>query len=273
MRRTAIWPAMALRPGRWINSRLVDHVPYRRGTKQGRKVFTLQTCRRVTSHSMRVGKVAGFSYMPAWQRERSTPEARTAVSLHQPAGHLGKASVAHPERQRSVPAEDAFTGDGTTHVIFEPLDFIARLAAWCRNHGQPGAVSTASLRQTANTGRVTPAKRGRAVSTPGPRIGGAYVGRTPCRDDLGAAPQAGVRDRHRDLPACGGAMRIIACIRIPTSSIRSSHLDAKMAEPEGLRRPPCRRHRKRVCSTDQSMTTSLTAASSIDAVGFARPVG
>jgi hypothetical protein len=24
--------------------------------------------------------------------------------------------------------------DGTTHVIFEPLDFIARLAACCLNH-------------------------------------------------------------------------------------------------------------------------------------------
>jgi len=51
--------------------------------------------------------------------------------------------------------------DGTTHVIFEPEDFIARLAALVRGSGHRSA--------------------------PG--------------DVLGPMPQARIRHRHRDLPA------------------------------------------------------------------------
>jgi hypothetical protein len=40
--------------------------------------------------------------------------------------------------------------NGTTHVIFEPLDFIAKLAALVPAASQPHA-STASLHRTANT--------------------------------------------------------------------------------------------------------------------------
>jgi hypothetical protein len=58
-------------------------------------------------------------------------------------------------------------------------------------------------------------------------------------------------------PACGGAVRIIACIEDPlvietTAGMQEvvqrreqlpkilNHLDAKAAEPEAMRRPPCR---------------------------------
>ena len=86
----------------------------------------------------------------------------------------------------------------------------------------------------------------------------------PCRDDLGATPQASVipgilpstlRASLRlfeiapsDLvgidietcPACGGAMRIIACIEDPDVIEKIlTRLDAKTAEPEAPRRPPC----------------------------------
>ncbi len=79
----------------------------------------------------------------------------------------------------------------------------------------------------------------------------------PCRDDLGAAPQADVtpgilpsalRASLRlfqiapgdsvgidieTCPACGGAMRIIACIEDPEVIEKIlAHLDAKVAEPE-----------------------------------------
>jgi hypothetical protein len=95
--------------------------------------------------------------------------------------------------------------------------------------------------------------------------GGADTGRTPCRDDLGATPQASVipgilpstlRASLRlfeiapsDLvgidietcPACGGAMRIIACIEDPDVIEKIlAHLDGKAPEPKATRRPPCR---------------------------------
>jgi hypothetical protein len=42
-------------------------------------------------------------------------------------------------------------------------------------------------------------------------------------------------------PACGGAVRIIACIEDPTAIEKIlAHLAAKVAEPEASRRPPCR---------------------------------
>jgi len=42
-------------------------------------------------------------------------------------------------------------------------------------------------------------------------------------------------------PACGGAMRIIACIEDPDIIEKIlAHLDVKTAEPEAPRRPPCR---------------------------------
>lgn len=42
-------------------------------------------------------------------------------------------------------------------------------------------------------------------------------------------------------PACGGSVRIIACIEDPTVIEKIlTHLDAKVAEPEASRLPPCR---------------------------------
>ena len=42
-------------------------------------------------------------------------------------------------------------------------------------------------------------------------------------------------------PACGGAVRVIACIEDPVVVEKIlTHLDAKGAEPEAFRRPPCR---------------------------------
>jgi hypothetical protein len=42
-------------------------------------------------------------------------------------------------------------------------------------------------------------------------------------------------------PACGGAVRIIACIEDPVVIEKIlAHLDAKASEPEAPQRPPCR---------------------------------
>ena len=108
--------------------------------------------------------------------------------------------------------------DGTTHVIFEPLDFIARLAALVpkprvnltRFHG----VFAPNSKHRA---WVTPAKRGKGNkaktpnqpehSTPAERRA-AMTGFCSCKtgihafhgNNLGAAFETGIQHRHNDLP-------------------------------------------------------------------------
>ena len=100
------------------------------GSQAGRKVFTLQTlpsCNEpLVAH---VGKVAGFSLhagVAARAHEREKLErlcryiARPAVSEKR----LSLLSNCHVRYELKTPYRD-----GTTHVIFEPLDLIARLVA------------------------------------------------------------------------------------------------------------------------------------------------
>jgi hypothetical protein len=120
--------------------------------------------------------------------------------------------------------------NGTTHVIFEPLDFIARLAALVpkprvnltRFHG----VFAPNSRYRA---RVTPAKRGR--------------GSQRCSTGDSQAPTPGERRASmtwaqrlkrvfgidiETCRACGGAVRIIACIEDPVVIEKIlTHLDSK----------------------------------------------
>jgi hypothetical protein len=77
--------------------------------------------------------------------------------------------------------------DGTTLMIFEPQDFIARLAS---------LVPKPRAHLTLYHGVFAPASALRAQVVP-KRQPAAEL------DDLGAAAQAGVSDRHRDLPAGG----------------------------------------------------------------------
>ena len=50
------------------------------------------------------------------------------MSVHQPTGDLGKRLSLTPNGNVRYQLKTPYR-DGTTHVIFEPLDFIARLAA------------------------------------------------------------------------------------------------------------------------------------------------
>ena len=150
--------------------------------------------------------------------------------------------------------------DGTTHVIFEPLDFIARLAALVpkprvnltRFHGV--------FAPNSNYGaRVTPAKRGRGGQhartadpeepTPAERraaMAGFFAPAKPAYMPSLAITWAQRLKRVFGIdietcPACGGAVRIIACIEDPVVIEKIlTHLDAKEGEPEVTRRPWCR---------------------------------
>ncbi len=133
--------------------------------------------------------------------------------------------------------------DGTTHVIFEPLDFIARLAA---------LVPKPRVNLTRFHGAFAPNSRYRARVTPGKRgKGGPHTTTADPEERTPAERRAAMTWAQRlkrvygidieTCPACGGAMRIIACIE-DSDVIEKilTHLDAKAPEPEATRRPPCR---------------------------------
>jgi len=115
--------------------------------------------------------------------------------------------------------------DGTTHVIFEPLDFLARLAALVpsprvnltRFHGV--FAPNAALRS-----KIVPALRGRGKHAR-PAGEGASA---PCRGSLSWAQRL-KRVFAIDIETCercGGAVKIIACVRDPRfdgiSNLRAS---------------------------------------------------
>jgi hypothetical protein len=214
------------------------------GPQQGRKVFTLQTllaCDEPCDDG--VGKVAGFSLyagVAARAAQRQKLE-RLCRYISRPAiaeKRLSLTPNGNVRYQLKTPYRDR-----TTHVIFEPLDFIARLAALVpkprinltRFHG----IFAPNSKYRA---RVTPAKRGR---------GGRHATTADPEERTPAERRAAMTWAQRlkrvfgidieTCPACGGAMRIMACIEDPDVIEKIlTHLDAKTAELEAPRRPLCR---------------------------------
>ena len=148
--------------------------------------------------------------------------------------------------------------DGTTHVIFAPLDCIARLAALVpkprvnltRFHG----VFAPNSKYRA---RVTPARRGK---------GGEHATPTDPQEPTPAERRAAMTWAQRlkrvfgidiqTCPACGGAVRIIACIEDADVIEKIlTHLDLNGGEPEATRRPPCRAPPQGGCSTRRGRCT------------------
>jgi hypothetical protein len=224
--------------------RLLGHsITYRIavGPQAGRKVFTLQTLPvsdPEENYTDTVGKVAGFSLhagVVAKAHERQKLErlcryiARPAVSEKR----LSLTANGNIRYQLKTPYRD-----GTTHVIFEPLDFIARLAALVpkprvnltRFHG----VFAPNCKHRA---RVTPAKRGKGNKR---HLDRDREEKTPaeCRAAMTWAQRLkrvfgiDIETCH----ACGGAVRIIACIEDPIVVEKIlAHLDSRL--PQG-RAPP-----------------------------------
>ena len=188
------------------------------GPQAGRKVFTLQTLPADDDpFTETLSTVSGFSLhagVAAKADERAKLErlcryiTRPAVS----AKRLSLTANGNVRYQLKTPYND-----GTTHVIFEPLDFIARLAALVpkprvnltRFHG----VFAPNSRHRAF---VTSAKRGRGNHCRAPDD--AQDQTPPERHAAMTWAQRLKRVFHIDIEtcrACGGAVRIIACIEDP----------------------------------------------------------
>ena len=214
------------------------------GPHQGRKVITLQTlpgCEEPFEGG--AGQVAGFSLhagVAARADQRHKLE-RLCRYISRPALSEKRLSLTpngNVRYQLKTPYRD-----GTTHVVFEPLDFIARLAALVpkprvnltRFHG----VFAPNSRYRA---RVTPARRGRGAQHAA-KVGGEEP---PTPGERRAAMTWAQRlkrvfgiDIHT-CAACGGAVRIIACIEDPEVIEKIlAHLDKKTTDSPAWP-PPCR---------------------------------
>ena len=106
--------------------------PLGRGPRRGQKAFTLQTLPPVAEdfpEDKALGQGGGFSLragVAAGAKEREKLE-RPCRCISRPAPARTRLSPTSSDKVR-----DHFETpwrDGTTHVVFEPLDFIARLAA------------------------------------------------------------------------------------------------------------------------------------------------
>ena len=241
-------------PARGKSDRLLGHsITYRIavGPQAGRKVFTLQTLPGCDEpYDDGVGKVAGLSLhagVAARADERKKLE-RLCRYISRPAVSEKRLSLTkngNLRYQLKTPYRD-----GTTHVIFEPLDFIARLAALVpkprvnltRFHG----VFAPNSKHRA---LVTPARRGKGSKS---KAANGKQEQTPaeCRASMTWAQRL-KRVFNIDIEtcsACGGAMKVIACIEDPVVIKQIlDHLKhkAEASEPGALpesRAPPAELH-------------------------------
>ena len=226
------------------------------GPQAGRKVFTLQTlpaCEPEDQFGDTPGLVAGFSLhagVAAKAHQRDKLE-RLCRYISRPAISEKRLSLTRGGNVRyqfKTPYRD-----GTTHVIFEPLDFIARLAALVpkprvnltRFHG----VFAPNSKHRA---LVTPAKRGKGNKS---QAHNETEERTPVERHAAMTwAQRLKRVFNIDIETCvecGGAVKVIACIEDPVVIKKIlAHLKEKAARyPRGC----CQKAGRRLwaCSPDK----------------------
>lgn len=203
------------------------------GPQQGRKVFTLQTIPSWEDDDFgtnQVGKIAGFSLhagVATKTRERRKLE-RLCRYISRPAvseKRLALTSQGKVRYQLKTPYRD-----GTTHVIFEPLDFMASLAALVpkpranltRYHGVLAPNSKQRI-------YVTPAKRGKG-NTLKQGVKADEPALIDCHQNMTWAERL-KRVFNIDITICsrcGGAVSIIPCIEDPSIINKIlAQLDAK----------------------------------------------
>jgi len=216
------------------------------GPQQGRKVFTLQTLPNLESDnpfSGSVGEAAGFSLhagVATNANEREKLE-RLCRYITRPAVSTKRLSMTRNGRvcyELKTPWRN-----GTTHVIFEPLDFISRLVSLVpkprvnltRFHGVFASNSQYRV-------LVTPAKRGR-----GKKVKSA----DDAQDQTPAEKRASMTWAQRlkrvfDIDVttcceCGGDVKIIASIEDPVVIQKIlAHLDGNATSAATELLPGCR---------------------------------
>jgi hypothetical protein len=126
-----------------INHLLGSSITYRlaMGPQQGRKVFTLQPLPDCGNDpfAATLGKAAGFSLhagVAARANERDKLE-RLCRYIARPAVSTQRLSMTRNGQVR-YELKTPYA-NGTTHVIFEPLDFMYRMDGMSRAHGCAGA--------------------------------------------------------------------------------------------------------------------------------------
>ena len=222
------------------------------GPQQGRKAFMIRTIRPLESPDPgleRVAKANGFSLHAGVSCEGHQKDKRERLCRY-----IARPAVAVPRLSLSSTGKVVYTlktpyRDGTTQVAFEPVDFIARLAALVpkprinltRYHG----VLAPNHRWR---GEVTPAKHGKE-----PKMGANAEVKTPaeCHAAMTWAQRL-KRVFNIDIEVCGrcgGSARVIACIedqdiidkilahlrdKDPTSSTLPLLMPPSRAPPETL---------------------------------------
>jgi hypothetical protein len=211
------------------------------GPRQGRKVFTLQTI-PASDPEPWVGKVDGFSLHAGVATKACQRKKRERICRY-----IARPPVA--EKRLSLTRNGMVRyelktpyRDGTTHVIFEPLDFISKLAA---------LVPKPRVNLTRFHGVFAPNSKHRTLVTPGRRGRGRKIGvsddtqiKPPekCRASLDWAQRL-KRVFNMDVEICdqcGGTVKVIACIEDPAVIKKIlDHLD-KTAPTEQGRLPQSR---------------------------------
>jgi Putative transposase/Transposase zinc-binding domain len=201
-----------------INALLGHSITYRiaTGPREGQKVFTLQTLPAEPAGPRReVAESSGFSLhagiaAKASQRDKLEHLARY---VSRPPVATERLSLTEGGQVRCA-LKTAYR-DGTTHVIFEPEDFIARLAA---------LVPKPRAHLTRYHGVFAPASPDRARVVPGTRSAAANKAK-PCGEPSATDRQRALTWAQRlkrvfaiDIEVCrrcGGRLRVIASIEDP----------------------------------------------------------
>jgi hypothetical protein len=185
------------------------------GPQQGQKAFMIRTIcplDRPDPGLERVAKANGFS-LHAWV----SCEGHQKDKRERLCRYIARPAVAIPRLSLSSTGQVVYTlktpyRDGTTQVAFDPVDFIARLAALVpkprvnltRYHG----VLAPNHRWR---GEITPARRGKCIKS----ISNAEV-RTPAEQHTAMTwAQRLKRVFNIDIEVCsrcGGSARVVACI-------------------------------------------------------------
>jgi hypothetical protein len=181
------------------------------GPHEGRKAFALQTvpARNTAPSKPHLATAGGFSLhagVAVRAHDRGTLE-RLCRYITRPALATGRLALS-PQGRLRYTLKTPYR-DGTTHVIFEPLDFIARLAA---------LVPRPRVHLTRYHGVFAPHSAWRAQITPARRGSGKHTAanQTPTeRHRAMSWAQRLKRVFKLDLESCegcGGQVRVIACI-------------------------------------------------------------